>query len=230
MMITFEGIRRIYEEERRNNDLSELPENFFEEIRRYINNLLDSKSTDELETVKRRLDSIFEIRERKIVNGSLDFVRSDVEPQNMTGNEELLFRNIVASIEGFRTETAKLIKGKEPVDDETYLSEKEETDDKDEKISSSDENSSEKNADIEEYEKKESDDSNKESNASHDSNKENKTSDLVIVDFKEYIHEFVGTDLKRYGPFRKGELGNIPKDNADMLHRTGKAEIVKTRD
>jgi len=44
--------------------------------------------------------------------------------------------------------------------------------------------------------------------------------------FTEDVPEFVGIDLKRYGPFKKGDVADIPKENADLLINSGKAEIA----
>ena len=37
------------------------------------------------------------------------------------------------------------------------------------------------------------------------------------VTFKEDVEEFVGLDLKKYGPFKKGDTGKLPKENAELF-------------
>jgi DNA replication factor GINS len=44
------------------------------------------------------------------------------------------------------------------------------------------------------------------------------------VTFKEDVEEFMGINLKKYGPYKKGDKAKIPKENADLLIRAGKAQ------
>jgi len=48
-------------------------------------------------------------------------------------------------------------------------------------------------------------------------------SDLEELEFTEDIPEFVGIDLKKYGPFEKGQKAKIPKQNAELFKKVGKA-------
>jgi len=58
--------------------------------------------------------------------------------------------------------------------------------------------------------------------------KKTKEEKLETVKFTEDVPEFVGTDLKKYGPFKEGEKADIPKENAELLKKVGKAKSVKT--
>jgi len=44
------------------------------------------------------------------------------------------------------------------------------------------------------------------------------------IKFNEDIEEFVGVDLKKYGPFKKGDVADIPNDNANLLIKMKKAK------
>ena len=57
--------------------------------------------------------------------------------------------------------------------------------------------------------------------------KKDKEEKLETVKFMDDIPEFVGIDLKKYGPFKKEEKAKIPKENAELLKKTGKAKSVK---
>jgi len=57
--------------------------------------------------------------------------------------------------------------------------------------------------------------------------KKTKEEKLETIKFTEDIPEFIGTDLKKYGPFKEGEKVEIPKDNAELLKKVGKAKSVK---
>jgi DNA replication initiation complex subunit (GINS family) len=47
-----------------------------------------------------------------------------------------------------------------------------------------------------------------------------------LVIFKEFVEEFVDMDGEKMGPFEKEQIANIPKDIANILIESGKAEIV----
>jgi DNA replication factor GINS len=44
------------------------------------------------------------------------------------------------------------------------------------------------------------------------------------VEFNEDVEEFVGVDLKKYGPFNKGNVAEIPVENAKLLIKMKKAK------
>jgi len=56
--------------------------------------------------------------------------------------------------------------------------------------------------------------------------KENK--DFEKIEFNEDIEEFVGIDLKKYGPFKKGDAADIPTENAKLLIKMKKAKRLIT--
>jgi DNA replication factor GINS len=55
-----------------------------------------------------------------------------------------------------------------------------------------------------------------------------KKEELVsLIVFKEDTPEFVGSDLKTYGPFKKGDIARLPEDNMKVLIERGIAEEFK---
>ena len=46
----------------------------------------------------------------------------------------------------------------------------------------------------------------------------------VKVKFLQEVYQFVGKELECYGPYAKGDTADLPKDVADVLLRSGKAE------
>ena len=50
--------------------------------------------------------------------------------------------------------------------------------------------------------------------------------DLEKIEFEDDVEEFVGIDLNKYGPFKKGDVANIPKDNAKLLIKMKKAKKI----
>jgi len=54
-----------------------------------------------------------------------------------------------------------------------------------------------------------------------------KREELEKVKFLDSIEEFVGIDLKKYGPFNKGDVSRIPIDNAELLIKAKKAKAYQ---
>ena len=48
-----------------------------------------------------------------------------------------------------------------------------------------------------------------------------------FIEFLEDVPEFVGIDLKKYGPYNKGDKALIPKDNAELFINAGKAKKLE---
>ncbi len=105
-MLTDETIRKIFDEERNSPGLTNLPDDFFEQLREYLEKKrkMTRDETDQwaMEAVKRRLDTIFARRERKILNAAHGFIDSAVIPENMTNEERAFFERIVACVNGYR--------------------------------------------------------------------------------------------------------------------------------
>jgi len=53
-----------------------------------------------------------------------------------------------------------------------------------------------------------------------------KPSELVLVRFLQDVPPIVGVDLKTYGPFRKEDVANLPKENAEALIKQGLAKAI----
>lgn len=53
--------------------------------------------------------------------------------------------------------------------------------------------------------------------------------ELVVVRFLEDIPEIVGVDLEIYGPYKKEDVGSLPKENATGLIKQGAVKLVEVR-
>ncbi len=164
-MLTYESIRKIIDEEKASSNLTKIPEDFFAQAKAY----LTKKSTVEkddwrLESAKRRMQDIVDIREKKIVNLALYSVRSGAKTENLTVDEQLFFDKLIDLIKKFRENVESAIQTKE---------------------------------------------------------------DLVA--FKQDFEEFVGIDMKNYGPFKAGDIATLPRPNAELLIKKEIAEKIEMR-
>jgi DNA replication factor GINS len=107
-MLTDETIRRIFEEEKNAQGLTRLPDDFFGQVKTYLENKSKMMKIEPdrwaLDSVKRRMKAIFERRERKILNSAPGFIDSGVLPENMTPEENKFFESAVELIKGFHRE------------------------------------------------------------------------------------------------------------------------------
>jgi len=107
-MLTDETIRRIFDEEKNAQGLTRLPEDFFGQVRTYLENKSKMAKIEPdrwaLDSVKRRLRTIFQARERKILNSAPSFIDSGVPPENMTPEEGKFFEKVIERIKEFHRE------------------------------------------------------------------------------------------------------------------------------
>lgn len=48
-----------------------------------------------------------------------------------------------------------------------------------------------------------------------------------LIVFKDEVPEFVGSDMRQYGPFKKGDIAKLPDENTRLLIDQGMAEQFK---
>lgn len=53
--------------------------------------------------------------------------------------------------------------------------------------------------------------------------------ELTVVRFLQEIPEIVGVDLKIYGPYKKEDVGSLPRQNAQALIKQGAAKPIEVR-
>ena len=176
-MISFEVVRTVHRAEKRNTKLTELPENFFEKVKEYLNRKrllaekkMDEKAFLEVRNIERLIEEIFNMRERKIINQALIAVRTGIPPENLTKEENEFFNKVVDLLKSRRESVLKKLLEKSEIVEEK----------------------------------------------------------IKLLIFKEDVPEFVGVDMKTYGPFRKGDIAKLPEENAELLIEAGKAEVFET--
>ncbi|MEM5776872.1 MAG: hypothetical protein QXJ06_00295 [Candidatus Aenigmatarchaeota archaeon] len=170
--ITFEYIREAQRAEQKSQQLTNLPEDFFEKVKEYIQQKREYAKRNEdalleLKNVERIVEDIFNRRETKVVSLAVLSVRTGLIPANMLPHEEELFEQITKALRKSRMFLDGLFE--KPL---------------------------------------------------------RKQTDYTKVEFLEDIEEFIGIDLKKFGPYNKGDKALIPKDNAELFIKAGKAKKV----
>lgn len=114
-MITYETLRKIERDERVEKKLAQLPERFLLEALDYMKKkeAMAKEKGDrwELQTAKQRFQNIMQLRERKIINFTLSFVRSGALPENMMPEERELFDAVVKRVNDFHDKRNKAMTG-----------------------------------------------------------------------------------------------------------------------
>jgi len=170
--ITFEYIREAQRAEKSSQALTNLPPDFYEKVKEYIELKRESAKRNEdalieLKNIERIVEDIFNRRETKIVTLAVSSVRTGLIPANMLPHEEELFEQIKKSLTKTRLFLDRLLE--KPL---------------------------------------------------------RKQTDYAMVEFLDDIEEFIGIDLKKFGPYNKGDKALIPKDNAELFVKAGKAKKV----
>jgi len=114
-MITYETLRRIEQEERISKKLVQLPDRFMLEVMEYMQKkaTMAKEKGDkwELQSARQRFQSIIQLRERKVMNFTLSFVRSGALPENMIPEERELFDGVVKRVKEFHDKRKKAMSG-----------------------------------------------------------------------------------------------------------------------
>ena len=112
--ITFEFIRKVQLAEQRTSNLTKIPENFYQTAKAYLEKKKkmgkDRRSAIEVRNVQRLIESIFNKRERKIINFAIIAARTNIEPVNLTKEEKEFFDLLVQQIKKRREKILSFLK------------------------------------------------------------------------------------------------------------------------
>jgi len=209
--LTFSELRKIQKQERRQDDLSELDEDFVTDVVEYLSRKKDvSGESREYKNAKRVFRKIISLREDKIVKNAQLAVTSNVslEEMNVMPREEQLFRELKETFTEHRESISEFLEAEE-----------EEANPQSPEMA---EKASEKEEEDSKEEEKEPKDNKEEENDLPDPEDGYK-----IVKINSDVPEFMGTDLEAYGPFEEGDQAEVPEDNAEILENRGNAEVIK---
>jgi DNA replication initiation complex subunit (GINS family) len=209
--LTFSELRKIQKQERRQDELSELDEDFVTDVVEYLSRKKDvSGESREYKNAKRVFRKIISLREDKIVKNAQLAVTSNVslEEMNVMPREEQLFRELKETFTEHRESISEFLEAEE-----------EEANPQSPEMA---EKASEKEEEDSKEEEKEPKDNKEEENDLPDPEDGYK-----IVKINSDVPEFMGTDLEAYGPFEEGDQAEVPEDNAEILKNRGNAEVIK---
>lgn len=115
-MLTYDMIRKLAMDEKAAPKLIKLPENFFEAARSYIENkgkIAESKEDRwELESAKRWLQDLLDLRERKVLMLAASYVKSGAMPGDITSEEKEFFDRTVRQVKEFQSAMREMLEGK----------------------------------------------------------------------------------------------------------------------
>lgn len=114
-MLTYETLRKTTKEEKETTKLVKLPEDFFAQVREYLEKKeemgREKEKAWEVQNARRVLEDLLEARERKIITLALYSVRSGMMPENLAPEERELFEAVKERINQFRKKRKNILEG-----------------------------------------------------------------------------------------------------------------------
>lgn len=108
MLLTFEKIRELQWNEKNSKNLQELPKNFYQDLKEYLERAKDSHS-------KIVAEDLLDMRIRKILNFAINYFKTKELPKNMTEEERELFEYLLSYISSFRKNVLELMGSKQEI-------------------------------------------------------------------------------------------------------------------
>ncbi len=228
VVITYETLFEMLRREKTRDELQELPENFSEEVKKYLNDkkqtmlslqddqlseVEQEKTQRQILNIKKILNELYERREKKIVQMALSKSRmpkSVIDTAKLNPPEKELYTRLISTFNDARQEALKdillgsiSVKQENTEEQPTAKSENEEL--------PLEPTIPEKNQEKEEAE---------ETTSAYKI-----SDDLKSVKFKCDVSQFVGPNLEIYGPFKAEELAVLPIQICNVLINKDKAEF-----
>ncbi len=230
--ITFTLLREVQRKERENKELVQLPKTFIEDLKNYLKRkaqilsnpeMADFYDIKEIENIKPVIKSIFDKRERKIILFAVRSGKTGTKPRNMLPHEEKMFLKIKNSV----LESRKILDELLAIIDRYYAlgyipSQREQMvceEKKEEEFERE-----ECNLKSEEYDKVEKINIKEEKDEKKAELEQKCLLDYIKIEITKDIPEFVGMDLNRYGPWKKGEIVEVPRKIGEVLIKTDRAK------
>ena len=217
--LTFSELRKVQKSEKRQDELTELDDNFFRQVSEYLANKEELGEDREYNNAKRVFDKIISLREKKIYRQAQIAVKTDLNAGNLNllPSEQELFREIKEDFKQHRGRIEDRI-------DTTSVQKVDTPEEKEEETSSE---STEDDIETEMPEEDEPVESEAEGDEENEDDSREVEEGYELVKITSDVPEFMGTDLEPYGPFEEGEEAAIPEENAEILVNRGNAEVVE---
>ncbi|MCD6165033.1 MAG: hypothetical protein J7J30_06360 [Candidatus Odinarchaeota archaeon] len=186
----YEKLYSIWLKEVENDDIQNLPSNFYEEASKYINMLkiglksetlssIETKIIElELENAQFIIKDLCNLRLEKILRNTLN--GKEIPEEKLNSVEKEYFKPLTKTLKNFNSFISRILEGKmfkdlvKPKKDFEMTLEREK----------------------------------------------------IVVRILENLPAIVGTDMKVYGPFKKGDVAVLPRKNAETLIKKAKAKII----
>ncbi len=247
--INFRFLRELQRKERESPELQKLPDDFIDQLRDYIKRkvellskpeMLTFAEKKEIENLKPVIKCIFERREQKIVRAALHAARTGIKPKNMLPHEEALFNALKHEIVKNRLLLDDILMLIDPlhrnslqlIDRELEVQNSgEEAVNRDVKTGHEMEKEAEKLAESVRRKEIEKDKENRETEAEKEKGEKtsNKTPsrEFMRLEIIKDVPAFIGIDLNKYGPWKKGQIVAVPEKIARALVKTGRARELR---
>ncbi|MFW5991390.1 MAG: hypothetical protein ACOCQX_04115 [Candidatus Nanoarchaeia archaeon] len=197
MTINYETVYELLRREKSREEMQKLPENFVEELAKYVQWLgtevnkkkrdIDSFSSDEIRreeqkyyNMRRVISELYEKRERKIINMAITKSRTNAklaDVANLLDTEKELFNSLVETLNLYRKKSMEEMLGKKKKEQEGKTQE---------------------------------------------SNPQGKR----MVRFLSAVPKFYDKEMNVLGPFEPDEIASLPPEITDILVKKGRAEEI----
>ncbi len=212
VVLDYSAVADIYREENSSPQLAKVPSNFYEGLRK----LIEEKRREALELGEQEGGDVVIAELRRLLFFQKAIVQKRLEkiffhaargtrPENMTEEEERIFQALLSLREGFIRE----VNTGERVELSSPLQELEEEIEKEEKGEETKEGGQEVHKREEEQ------------------GEEREDERFMQVLITEYVEAYRGLDGNIYGPYKEGEKVKLPKEEGEWLVMAGMAKKVK---
>jgi len=220
--INFKFLRELQKNERESSELQKLPDDFIDALKEYIMRkrallenpeMMTFTERKEIENIKPVVKYILDKREQKIVIAAMRSARTGIKPQNMLPHEEKLFSKLREEIKKNRIVVEEIMS---LLDGKNIQSVSEASLEKDaKKEEASEQIVEEESGDLKEE---------REKDEKEKIGDEKLSGEEVRIEIIKDVPAFVGIDLNKYGPWKKGEVLIVPRKIAEALIKTGRAK------
>lgn len=212
--LTFSELRKIQKEEKREEDITELGDDFLLRVSNYLRSKKESSGEGrEYRNAKRVFEKIISLREDKIVKNAKISVKTESlgSDKKMLPREKELYRQLKEVFNDHRSRVDEI------VEDSSVEKLEKETEEAEDTVKQEDD-AEEETEEIEEVKEPATEEE------TPDEAEEELEEGYTRVKITSEVPEFMGTDLETYGPFDQGDQADLPDDNAEILVNRGNAE------